>query len=259
MDAFDAHAHLNLPDFADDLPQVLERAREAGVGSMLCVGLDLPTSRRAVELARLHPGTVFAAVGIHPNHWGESSADMDAVANLACEPGVVAVGETGLDFHHDHTPHQCQAEGLREHLRLGRSVGQPVIIHARRSDDAVLRVLQAEAGLSGGVRHCFDRPAPVAERFLALGFHISLAAAVTRRGYKRLKAAVGGIPADRLLVETDCPYQSPASRAGQRNEPAFIRETIEAAARLRRTTPRELAAQTTANARTLFLPKGPQG
>jgi TatD DNase family protein len=254
MDAFDVHAHLNLAAFEDDLDAVLGRADEAGVSRILCVGVDLETSRRAVELARRYPDRIFAAVGIHPNHWADSADEMDAVAELAADLHVAAIGETGLDFYHEHTPREAQADGFREHLRLAHSVSKPVIVHARRSDDEVLRILSEQASPVSGVRHCFDRPWGSAERYLALGLHISLAAAVTRPGYKKLKAAVARVPADRLLVETDCPYQSPASHSGERNEPAFITETIEAAAALRDQTPDEFATLTTANARALFLP-----
>jgi len=254
MDAFDVHAHLNFPAFADDLQHVLERAREAGISQILCVGVDLETSLRAVELAERYPDRILAAVGIHPNHWAESAGDMDALAGLASGRNVVAIGETGLDFYHERTRRDAQAAGFREHLRLARSVGKPVIVHARRSDDAVLEILREEGATPGGVRHCFDRPWQVAESYLALAFHISLGAALTRPGYKRLKAAVGRIPAERLLVETDCPYQSPAPRSGERNEPAFMLETIEAAASLRETTAEQLAALTATNARALFLP-----
>ncbi|MFO7955537.1 MAG: TatD family hydrolase [Candidatus Brocadiia bacterium] len=254
MDAFDVHAHLNLAAFEDDLDAVLGRADEAGVSRILCVGVDLETSRRAVELAQRYPDRILAAVGIHPNHWADSADEMDAVAELAADLHVAAIGETGLDFYHEHTPRDAQVDGFRWHLSLARAVSKPIIVHARRSDDEVLRILSDEASPAGGVRHCFDRPWETAKSYFERGFHISLAAAVTRPGYKKLKAAVARMPGDRLLVETDCPYQSPASRSGERNEPAFITETIEAAAALRDQTPDEFAALTTANARALFLP-----
>lgn len=254
MEAFDVHAHLNLVAFRDDLHAVLDRAEEAGVSRILCVGVDLETSRRAVVLAGRYPDRILAAVGIHPDNWADSADEMDAVAELAADLHVAAIGETGLDFYHEHTPHDAQADGFREHLRLASSVSKPVIVHARRSDDEVLRILSEETSPPGGVRHCFDRPWETADRYLELGFHISLAAAVTRPGYKRLKVAVARMPADRLLVETDCPYQSPASHSGERNEPAFIAETIEAAAALRDQTAEQFASLTNANAQALFLP-----
>ena len=254
MDAFDVHAHLNLPAFIGDLQSVLDRADQAGVSRIVCVGVDLETSRRALELAQRYPDRILAAVGIHPNHWADSAEEMDAVAELAANPRAVAVGETGLDFYHEHTPREAQADGFRWHLSLARAVSKPIIVHARRSDDKVLDILRDEASPVSGVRHCFDRPWGIAERYLELGLHISLAAAVTRPGYKKFKAAVARAPADRLLVETDCPYQSPASHSGERNEPAFITETIGAAASLRDQTAEQFASLTTANSRALFLP-----
>ncbi len=255
MVVFDTHTHLNAAEFAHDLSDVLARAAAAGVRHVLCVGVDLESSRRAVELAQAYPGRVHAAVGIHPNHWAQAGrADVAAVEALAERPEVLAVGETGLDFHHNFTDAQDQVEGLLLHVRLAREVGKPLIVHARKADDRLLAVLSEAGGQMRGIRHCFDRSLAVAERYLELGFHVSLAAHVTRPGYKKLKAAARALPADRILVETDCPYQAPASRAGSRNEPAFILESVEALAALGGEDPADLAAATTANAVRLLRP-----
>ncbi len=250
---FDTHAHLAAPEYDPDLPQVLERARTGGVTQVLCVGTDLASSRRCVELARRWPDMVRAAAGIHPTHpAGDDAADMSILCELAALPEVVAIGETGLDFHHPHCPREVQMARFRRHIELARSTGKPLIVHARRSDEEVLAELAGHRGELAGVRHCFERPAETARHYLELGFHISLAAAVTREGYRKLKAAVAGLPADRLLLETDCPYQTPASRAPGRNEPAYLADTIRAVAAIRQAEPGTLAELTARNAAALF-------
>lgn len=254
MHIFDVHAHLCMPQFAADLDDVLDRANQVGVDGIMCVGTDLGSSRRCIELAHRFPGRLHAAAGIHPNEWSGAGADeMRELEQLCKLPEVVAVGETGLDFGRDLTPPKEQVAAFRRHIRLALSLDLPLIVHARRSDDEVLRILSQEGEAVRGVRHCFDGSAQVAARYVELGFHISFAGTVTRTGYKKLKAAARTVPARRLLVETDCPYQTPASRAGARNEPAFIIETIEALAALRAQTMDSLAATTAQNAVGLFL------
>jgi TatD DNase family protein len=254
MRIVDTHTHLYMPQLAGDLDAVLGRAQAAGVDRMVCVGVDARSSRQCAELARAHPDRVLAAVGIHPNDLAEAAPDdMDGVSALASLPEVVAIGETGLDFHYDRTPSGEQVVGLRRHIELARRAGKPIIIHARKADERVLEILSEFGGPIRGVRHCFDASPPVAEAYLKAGLHISFGGAITRPGHKKLKAAAAAVPADRLLVETDCPYQSPARYAGQRNEPAYVVEVVRALAALRGTTAEEVAALTTANAEALFF------
>jgi len=249
----DTHCHLDAPEFEADLDAVLQRAAQAGVGRLICVGTDLPSSLRCIELARRSPERIYAAVGIHPNSWAAAGPDDWArVAELAALPEAVAVGESGLDFHYTDTSREAQADALRQHIRLARRMEKPLIIHARNADAQVLQVLREEGAPDRGVRHCFDRPLPAAEGYLELGWHVAVGAAVTRPGYVKLKDAVRALPADRLLLETDCPYQSPASRAGARNEPAYITETLRAVAVLRGEDPQAVAEITTRNAEMLF-------
>jgi len=253
----DTHAHLDAPEFAADLDPVLERAAEAGVERIICVGTDLASSRRCIELARRSPGRISAAVGIHPNYWAAAEpGDWQAIEALAELPQVVAVGESGLDFHHTFTPPDAQEEAFRRHIRLARRTGKPLVVHARNSDARVLEVLHEEGPPAGGVRHCFDRPMSAAEGYLELGFHIAVGAAATREGYRKFKDAVRRMPAERLLLETDCPYQCPAGRAGTRNEPAFIVDTLRAVAALRGQDAEAVAEATSRNAEALFRPRG---
>jgi len=253
LQIIDTHAHLQEERFADELGDVVSRARRAGVCGMICVGTDLASSLSSIELARRFPGTIFAAVGIHPNCWARAAAeDLERLAELAAAPEVVAIGESGLDLHHPFTPIDAQVEGFRRHLRLAAELGKPILIHARKADERVLALLSETDPRPSGVRHCFDSSGQIAGRYVELGFHISLGAAVTRPGHRKLKAAARAVPDEWLLVETDCPYQAPAGRAGQRNEPAFIVDTLHALAGLRGTAPEELAAVTTRNACALF-------
>ena len=259
MPIVDTHAHLDDHAFRHDLDAVLQRAARAGVTSILCVGTDLASSRRCVELAGAHPGLLRAAVGIHPNSWAQAApGDLEEIVRLADLPEVVAIGETGLDFHRDHTPRAAQLEAFRRHVRLALAVGKPLVVHSRKADKEVLGEIAQARPRPRGVRHCFEGDAAAARRYLDLGFFVAVGGTVTRPGYKRLKAALRALPADRLLIETDCPYQSPASRAGTRNEPAFIRETLEALAALRGEPAEALAEATARSAERLFGP-GPAG
>jgi len=252
MQLADTHAHLDMPQLSADLPQVIERAERAGLRHIICVGTDLPSSRRCVELARRFPRLLRAAVGIHPSNTPLPEGQRDAVAALAALPETVAVGETGLDFYRDGPPEPAQRDSFERHVQTALELGKPIIVHSRRADEEVLSLLEGAGPGLRGVRHCFDAGPEVAARYVELGFHIAFGGAVTRPGYRKLKAAAGIVPADRLLLETDCPYQVPASRAGRRNEPAFIVETLRALAALRGEEPEDLAEITTANARHLF-------
>jgi TatD DNase family protein len=234
MRLIDVHAHLQVEEFAADLADAVERAAGAGVYRIIAVGTDLASSRRGIELARSFPGRVYAAVGIHPNSVAAASPDdLPELARLARLPEAIAVGETGLDFHRSYTPAEDQVHAFEWHVELAAAVGKPL-------------------GRARGFRHCFDGSAQVAERYVELGFCLSLAGTVTRDGHRRLKAAVQALPGERMLLETDCPYQSPASRAGQRNEPAFIVETLAAVAGLRGEPTEQVAEVTTQNALGLF-------
>jgi len=262
MRIIDVHTHLDVPEFAADLSGVFARAMAAGVDMMICVGTDLRSSQQSVEMARRFPGRLYASVGIHPHDVARAGRDdMSAVRELAGLPEVVAIGESGLDFHRDLVSRDLQVSAFHEHIRLSSETGKPLILHGRKSDDELLEILArsaSDASPAGarfrGVRHCFDSSPETAARYVEQGFCLSFGGAITRPGFKKAKAAAAAVPADRLLVETDCPYQSPASHVGARNEPAFIVETVNALASLRGETPDSVAALTTANARSLFFP-----
>jgi TatD DNase family protein len=256
MGLIDAHAHLDHEDYAADLDGVVARAREAGLERIVCIGLwRAPGSfGDALALAARDPSFFAATVGIHPHECArvpeEDWARHDA---LARDPRVVAVGETGLDFHYDHSPRDAQEAAFRRSLQTARAAGKPVVVHVREADAVCARVLREEGvPEAGGVIHCFTGDAAAARAYLDLGLYISVAGVVTFRTAEPIREAVRIVPRDRLMVETDCPYLAPIPHRGKRNEPAWVVETARKVAEQWGTTLDEVAAATTANARRLF-------
>lgn len=252
---FDTHAHLDQPAFADDLPQVLARARGAGVLDVLAIGIDAASSAATVRLAAQHPG-VHAAVGIQPNDVaGAAPGDWDRIVALADSPGVVALGETGLDRFWDHTPFAMQQDYFDRHLRLSQSTGLPVVIHLRDCEADVLSMLgEARArGPLAGVMHSYTGTLEGALGAVELGLCVSFAGMITYKKSDELRRVAAGVPLDRLLVETDAPYLSPEPvRKVRRNEPAHVAHTARLLAEARGQSFEDFARQTTANARRLF-------
>ena len=254
MRLFDTHAHLHFPDFADDLPAVVERARAAGVRAMVTIGTDRETNRAVVELAKQYPD-VWATVGIHPHDAGNAAeADFEEIERLARDEfWVVGFGEMGLDFFRDLSPRDAQAKVFRRQIDIARRVRKPLIIHCRDAHDETLAILGEErAGETGGVMHCFSGDVAIARRCLDLGLYISLAGPVTYKNARALPDVARFVPEDRLVVETDCPYLPPTPHRGKRNEPAYVALTAEHVARLRGADPEALGDRLTANAASLF-------
>jgi TatD DNase family protein len=254
MALFDTHAHLHFPDFAEDLDAVLARAREAGVRAVVTIGTDRETNPAAVALAERHP-EVYAAVGIHPHDAAEATdADFEAMERLArASARVVALGEMGLDFFRNLSPHEVQERVLRRQLSLARRLGKPALIHCRDAHAEILAILEDERiGEVGGIMHCFSGDVEVAKRCLDLGLLISLAGPVTYKNARALPDVARFVPENRLVVETDCPYLPPQPHRGQRNEPAYVALTAGRVAELRGADPEALAEAMTRNAARLF-------
>ena len=251
----DTHCHLDDPRFGDDLPAVLQRATGAGVIRVLCIGTDLASSRAALDLARDHE-LLSAVVGIHPNHAAESGpADWDEIVELARLPGVVGIGESGLDRHWDKTPFALQEEFFHRHLALARSLDKPIVIHNREADADTARMLRDEFERRGpirGVLHSCADDGPTVETCLAMGLHISFSGMLTYKNADAIRAIAATVPEDRLLVETDAPYLAPVPVRGKRNEPAFVAHTASCLAALRGFTIEQLGELTTRNALELF-------
>jgi TatD DNase family protein len=251
---FDTHAHLDQEEFDSDRPEVVQRAADAGVTQIVAVGTTGPTSRMCVEIAHQFPG-VFAAVGIQPNYTAQAEpGDWDRVVELAQAPKVVALGETGLDRHWDYAPLDVQQDYFDRHLRLSQERGLPFIVHTRESDDdmlAMLRQARTRSPLTG-VMHSFAGAAETAAECVELGLWISFAGMVTFKKSAELRAVAAGVPADRIIIETDSPYLSPHPLRGRRNEPANLVHTAAVLAEVRGLSFEEFSRQTTANACRLF-------
>lgn len=252
---FDTHAHLDQPEFDPDRDAVVARAREAGVQHIVAVGTDLASSRRCLELAAAYAG-VHAAVGIQPNYVADAQdEDWQQIVRLAERPGVVAIGETGLDRYWDHAPFGLQQDYFDRHLRLAEDSDLPFVVHMRDCQEEVLAMLREarRRGTLRGVMHSFTSDAEMAAECVALGMHISFAGMVTYKKSDELRACAAGIPDDRILIETDSPYLSPQPvRRVRRNEPAHLVHTASVVAEVREMTVEEIARCTTANARLLF-------
>lgn len=231
----DSHCHLQDPKFNRDRAAVLDRAREAGVSTLVVVGYDLASSRRAVDLADSHEG-IYAAVGIHPHDAKTVTAkEIDALSRLADSAKVVAIGEIGLDFYRDLSPRAVQLRAFQQQLELARSLMLPVIIHSRDADEQTFDVVagyEREMLKSWrkdkplGVMHCFAGDLMLALRYIEIGFVISIPGTTTYPNAGRTHAVACGIPLRWMAVETDAPYLPPQSHRGNRNEPAYLVETV---------------------------------
>ena len=247
----DSHCHLDFPDFAEEREAIIARAREAGVGTMLTISTRLDQFPGVCAIAETHDD-IWCSVGAHP-HEAADHADLiaDGLITLAAHPRVVGIGETGLDFHYDHSPRDVQERVFRAHIAAACDADLPLIVHAREADDEIAAILEEERP-PAGVLHCFSSGRGLAERALALGFHISISGIVTFRNADELRAIVRDVPLDRLLVETDAPYLAPVPHRGRRNEPAYVAATAAAVAELKGIDTDTLAAVTTANFFNLF-------
>jgi len=255
MELIDTHCHLNDARFDDDLQATIERAHAQGVKQMLVIGVDKTTGIQAIELAEKHD-SIFAALAWHPVDVVEfTSDDQKWLESMFAHPKVVAVGETGLDYHWDKSPHDLQATYFRWHLEMAHKHDLPFIVHDRDAHIdtlAILREFSAQHGALKGVMHSYAAGREMIDDFLALGLHISVSGVVTFKNAANIKDMVPLIPDDRLLVETDAPYLTPVPFRGKRNEPAYTYYTAAAVAELRGVTLENIATLTTQNARKLF-------
>lgn len=254
----DSHAHIDGPEFDADREEVIQRARAAGVSTILNIGTGDPRSgalERAVELAEKHKD-IYTAIGTHP-HDARLLDDKAAerIQKLATRSSrVIAWGEIGLDFHYDNSPRDVQMQVFRRQLQLARATSLPVIIHTREAEDETIDILKSEWGDSKrpGIMHCFSGSLALAQRALELGFLISFSGIVTFKKAEDLRAIARQVPLNRLLIETDCPFLSPVPFRGKRNEPAYVVEVARCLAELRGLSLEEIARITTANFAALF-------
>jgi TatD DNase family protein len=258
MEFFDTHTHLESARFDPDRAEVIHRAHDAGVMRMVTCGSDLESSAGEIALAASWPG-LYAAVGIHGHRAFTAADDAGAVdeaamarlAALAGEPGVVAIGEIGLDYYYDFSPRVAQQAVMAHQLRLAAERGLPVILHNREADEDTRRLLE-EAPPLRGVLHCFLADAAMADWAVARDLYIGIAGPITFKNVRHLPDIVRRVPHDRLLIETDCPYLAPHPMRGRRNEPAYVPHVATRVAEVLSITVEELAQRTTGNARRLF-------
>lgn len=254
MQFVDSHCHLNMLDLAayqGDLGALIEQAKQVGVVHILCVGVDLEHAQEVLDIAERYPN-VSASVGVHPSEKGEVSKE-DLMA-FAKHPKVVALGETGLDYHYNNSGLDDQRQRFRLHIELAKELKKPLIIHSRDAREDTLRILQEEnAREIGGVMHCFTESWEMAEQALALNFYISFSGIVTFKNASEVAAVVQKTPLQRILIETDAPYLTPVPHRGKKsNEPQYVCWVAEKIAALKGLTIKEVAEQTTQNFFNLF-------
>jgi TatD DNase family protein len=251
----DSHAHLDDPRFAGDRADVIQRAWDSGVHRILTIGNgtgpdDMGCGIPFAEAYRW----IYTTVGVHPHDASRvEERHFETMERLASHPRVLAIGETGLDYHYDNSPRDVQRDVFRRQLEMAAKTDLPVVIHTREADADTERILRA-AGPVRGVVHCFTSSRNLADAALELGFLISFSGIATFPNARELADIASTIPADCLLVETDCPYLAPVPHRGKRNEPAFVLDTARFLASARGVTLDRLAAQTSENFTRLFSP-----
>jgi TatD DNase family protein len=249
----DSHAHLADPAFDDDRDAVIERARVTGAQAIVCIGESLGAAARAAVVARAHPGFCFYTAGVHPSDAAgfDAARDIEAIRAHVLD-GAVAIGECGLDYHYDHSPHDRQRQAFEAQLALAAEVRRPLVVHTREAEDDT-RAMVVQAGRAGvrGVLHCYTGSASLAEAALDVGWYVSFSGIVTFRKWTD-DALLRLVPADRLLAESDAPYLAPVPNRGKRNEPAWVSLTVARLAAARGVSAAHLGAATVDNARRLF-------
>jgi TatD DNase family protein len=248
----DSHCHLDFPELAAELPQLVERMGKADVAAALCAGVTLERFPAVLEIARRY-SNIYAAVGVHPDTRDGAEPDVETLVRLANDPKVVAIGETGLDYYRLEGDLEWQRQRFRVHIEAARRCGKPLIIHTRAAKADTLRIVEeASAGEVGGVFHCFTEDRETAWKAVEMGFHISFSGIVTFKNAVELKAVAAELPLERILVETDSPYLAPVPYRGKTNEPSFVRHVAEEIATLRGIPLQAFAEATTENFCRLF-------
>lgn len=252
----DSHCHINFPELAVRLPEILARMQENRVSHALCVSVDLPDFPQVLALAEKYPH-IYASVGVHPDYEDTPEPSLDELIRLSQHPKVVAIGETGLDYYRLQGDLEWQRERFRTHIRASRATGKPLIIHTRSASEDTIRILREEGagtdvGGAAGVMHCFTESLQVAQAAMEMGFYISFSGIVTFKSAKELQAVARAVPLERMLIETDSPYLAPVPHRGKMNEPGLVCHVAEFLAGLKEVPLERLARQTSDNFFTLF-------
>jgi TatD DNase family protein len=252
----DSHCHIDFPELAARMPEILAKMAENKVTHALCVSVDMPDFPRVLALAEQYPH-IYASVGVHPDYPDTPEPTVDELVSLARHPKIVAVGETGLDYYRLEGDLEWQRERFRTHIRASRQSGKPLIIHTRSASEDTIRIMReegagVEAGGVAGVMHCFTESLEVAQAAMEMGFYISFSGIVTFKSAKELQAVAKAVPLERMLIETDSPYLAPVPHRGKMNEPGYVAHVAEFIATLKDVSLRDVAQQTTDNFFNLF-------
>lgn len=249
----DTHVHLNADQYDEDLEEVMDRAREAGIKKMVVVGFDRKTIERTVDLIEKYEN-VYGVIGWHPVDAVDcTEEDLDWIESLSTHEKIVGIGETGLDYHWDKSPHDVQKEIFKKQIALAKRVKLPIIIHNRKATEDCIEILKSEnAHEIGGIMHAFSGDESDADTIVDMNFYVSLGGPVTFKNAQEPKDIAVHVPIEKLLVETDAPYLAPHPYRGKRNEPAYVKLVAEKIAELRGMTYEDLAVQTTKNAEAFF-------
>lgn len=249
----DTHAHLDMDQFCDERDEIIKRAEASGIEKIITIGSNLESCRSAIELAENYQ-SVFAAVGVHPHDASDvNSHTLEEIKALANHPKVVAIGETGLDYHYLNSPKEAQEEAFRAFISLARELNLPLILHVREAQDEALAILREEKlPEKGGVTHCFSGSYEDAKSYIDLGFHISYTGVITFPNAHSLREAAKKIPIEKTLIETDSPYLAPVPKRGKRNEPSYVRYIAEKIAEIKGLSLQDVGRITTLNAKNLF-------
>ena len=252
MNFVDSHCHINFPDLVENIDDVLVKMRHNEVTSALCVSVNLADFPQVLSLAEQHPN-IYASVGVHPDYEGVEEPDVARLVELAQNPRIIAIGETGLDYYRLKGDLEWQRERFRTHIRAARESDKPLIIHTREAAADTLRIMAEEkAAEASGVMHCFTESWEVAEGALEMGFYISMSGIVTFKNALQIKEVARRVPLDRLLIETDSPYLAPVPYRGKLNQPAYVKHVAEEIASLRGISLEEVGLRTTKNFARLF-------
>lgn len=257
MQLVDSHCHLNFPELHSRLPEILENARQNNIGHILCISTTWENYDTVLEMAQTHPH-LFASVGVHPTTTEGHEPTTAELVERGQNPGVVAVGETGLDYHWIKEDREWQHQRFHRHIEAARELRKPLVIHTRSAASDTMQTLRDHnARDAGGVMHCFAEDWNIAQQALELDFYISFSGIVTFKNAPLIQEVARKAPLNRILVETDAPYLAPVPHRGKTNEPAFVRHTAEFVAELREISIEELTQATTKNFFELFSSASP--
>jgi TatD DNase family protein len=250
----DTHAHLTFPEFEIDLPEIIRRAKEAKIEAIINIALDDAALKKSAAIGDENPGYIFTAAGIHPHEasgWKES--DYQKFKDLAKERKIIAIGETGLDYHYQLSPPDQQQTVFRRFLQLAQELGLPAVIHSREAAEDTINILREEnRGKLKAVLHCFAGNMNLGKAALDMGLYFSFTGNLTFPKAEKIRQAVKELPLNRILIETDCPFLAPRAFRGKRNEPAYVVEVAQKIAEIKSLTVEEVAITTTKNAKQLF-------